>query len=83
MLIYNNVLQRLISDEKSIIKADSLDDLMKVVRVKQRAKRPISRTTLDLGEGIKMGIGFYSFVRWEYILKIFEKLKATIIIYCW
>lgn len=40
-----------------------MESLQKIVRMKQRLKRPISRSTLEVLPGVNVGIGFYSFVR--------------------
>lgn len=50
-------------DDNVVVFCKNLDSLQKIVRMKQRLRRPISRSTLEIAPGMKIGIGFYSFVR--------------------
>ncbi|ODN06020.1 X-ray repair cross-complementing protein 5 [Orchesella cincta] len=54
---------KILENGTGLTKAENLEDLMKIVRVRQRIARPITRSTLELAPGMKIGIGFYSFVR--------------------
>ncbi len=64
-------------DESSVIYCTDVEKLQKIVRMKERLKRPISRSTLEIAPGLKLGIGFYSFARLE-IFTCMYVLSTTI-----
>ncbi|CAG7834669.1 unnamed protein product, partial [Allacma fusca] len=53
----------ILDDDSAIVQANNSENLLKVVRMKQRVKRPTTRSTLELAPGIKLGVGMYTLVR--------------------
>ncbi|CAL8106848.1 unnamed protein product [Orchesella dallaii] len=54
---------KILEDEAGLTKAENSEALLKVVRVKNRLSRPISRSTFEIAPGMKIGIGLYSIAR--------------------
>jgi hypothetical protein len=57
--------QNILEDKSSVIHSNSndLESLMKVVRMKQKLRRPLTRTVFEILPGVTIGVGYYSFVR--------------------
>jgi len=56
-------LQNLFPDASRITFPNDMKTLMEVVRVKEKAKRPLCRSSLEICPGIKIAVGVYSLAR--------------------